>query len=97
MPPLAGDAEDGAAPVSDVGDPFEQSFALATINELDRAVVLDAEARGGVCDGDDGFVWSASHLEEKLVLLRMQACFKRGRFTEEKEAAEFEAKFRQSA
>lgn len=92
-----GDAENGAAAVGEIFGAFEQVLAHASVHEFYGAVVPEAEALGRVSDGDGSILRRAGHLEEQLVLLRLEACFHGGLLTEEEEAAQLEAEVRQSA
>ncbi len=93
----AGDTEDCAAAVGRIFPALEQVLALAAVHQLDGAVVLEAEAPGGVGDGDGGFIGRAGHLEKQLVLLGLEAGFDRGLLTEVEEAAQLKAEVRQGA
>ena len=84
---FAGDAEDGAATVFLIDGAFEKAFALAAVDELYGAVVLEAEALSGVGDGDGGGCGRAGDLEQELMLLWMEAGGKGGVLTEVGEGA----------
>lgn len=81
------DVEKGTALVFSVGFAREQALAHGAIDELNSRVVAQAEAFGGVGDGDRGSGGRAGDLKEKLVLLGLQAGLGGRGFTEVQEAA----------
>ena len=66
------DSQNRASPVLIVSGTVEQAFALGAIDEFDRAVVLEAEARSRIRNGYDRVVWGSRNLQEQLMLLRLQ-------------------------
>lgn len=88
---FAGYAEDGAALVVCIDGAGQQAFALGAVDELDGAVVLQAEAGGGVGDGDGRALRSACNLQQELMLLRLKAGGEGRAFTEVEEAAQLMA------
>jgi len=68
---FACDTQDCPSPVVAVSLPREQSFALGPVHKLNRAVVFQLKAAGGVGDGHRCPLRRSSHLQQKLVLLRV--------------------------
>lgn len=94
---LAGDVEDCAAAVGGIFGAFQQVFAHAAVHQLDGAVMPEAQALGRIGDGDGSVFRRAGHLEEQLVLLRLEARFHGGLLAEEEEAAQLEAEIGEGA
>jgi hypothetical protein len=94
---LAGDTEDGAALVDCVLGAGEEALTLGAIDEFDDAVVLEAEAGGGVGDGYGRRFRSACDLQKKLMLLRLESGGEGCALGEVKEAAQLEAEVGESA
>jgi hypothetical protein len=94
LPPFAGDAEDGAATVTEINDALEEAFALRAINEFDSTIVFESKPCGGVGNRNDSSLRSACYLQEELMLLRMQTCLHSCRFAKEEETAQFEPELR---
>ncbi len=93
LPTLARQAEDGATFVFLVNGSLDEVFAFGAIDQLNSAVVLETEMARGICDRNWGAIGDPGNLEQKLMLLRMQASGDRCIFTELKKFSELEAKF----
>lgn len=88
---MRGDAEQNPAPVSGVFGAEEQALGDGAIDELDGAVVPEAEPLGRV--GDRRFLTfrDAGYLEQQLMLLRLQAGVVRGFLAEMQKDSELVA------
>ena len=73
----------------------KETFSLGSIYKFNRAIVFQPQAFGRVGNGDSPPLGSSRDLQEKLMLLWMQAHFLRSAFAEVQEAAQLEAKLRQ--
>jgi len=89
--------ENGAALVVLVGRSLDEFLAFRAVNQLDGAVVLQPEAAGCIGNRDGGSFSGAGNLEQKLMLLRMQACVDRRIFAELHELTKLESEISQRA
>ena len=95
LPTFACQAEDGAALVVLVDGSLDEVFAFGAIDQLHSAVVLEAETAGSIGDRDGRAFSSTGNLEQKLVLLRLEASGDRCVFAELEKFSKFKSKFRQ--
>jgi len=72
---FASDAQDRSTFVLDISPAFQKSFALGTVDEFYSAVVSQRQSLGGVRNRHCRILGCSSHLEKKLMLLRLQSCF----------------------
>ncbi len=84
-----------AAPVVGVCFAGQESFTYRAVDKLDRAVVLQPHALGGIRDGHGHPFRRAGHLQQKLVLLRLQSYLEGCAFAEMQEPAELITKVSQ--
>lgn len=91
------DTQDCAPLISGVLSTFEQSLTLRSIHKLNGAVVLQSQSLGSISYRHHCSLGSPSHLQEKLVLFRLQSCAQRRAFAEMQKAAQFKTKLSQSA
>jgi len=73
LPPLAREAQDGAAFIFLVCSSLDQIFSLRPVDQFNCAVVLQAEPICRIGDCDRCFVRRTCNLEKQLVLLRLKA------------------------
>ena len=97
LPAFGREVQNRAPLVAGIGFPGKKAFAGGAVDQLDGAVVPEAKALGGVGDGDRGALRRAGHLEQQLVLLRLQSDLRGGRLAELEEAAQFVAEVGQGA
>jgi hypothetical protein len=90
------DGEEDAAAVERVFAAGEEAFGDGAVGELDYGVVAEAEALGGVGDGEDCVCGGAGDLQEELVLLGMQIDLLGGLLAEVEEGSELVAKVSES-
>jgi hypothetical protein len=88
---FARDAEDDDSLVVGIGGAGEQTFVLGAVNELDDAVVLQAETGGGVGNAYGRCFGRSGDLQEELMLLRLKSSGKGGTLGEMKKAAQLKA------
>lgn len=92
LPALTREAEDGAPLVLLVDGSLDEVFAFGAINQLNGAVVLQSETAGSIGDRNGSAFGRTGNLEQKLMLLRLQASCNRCIFAELEEFSEFESK-----
>ncbi len=68
-----------------------QPRQFTPLTEFDSSVVSETHYFGYVADGDQGSIWSSGNLQQKLVLLRLQASRSRSLFAELQEPPDFAA------
>src|SRR5207302_9336895 len=73
------------------------AHAPRAIHQFDRAVMPQAKPRGGISDGYRRAFRGSRHLQQQLVLLRMQPGMERGRLAEMQEAAQLIAEISQGS
>jgi hypothetical protein len=91
---FASNAQDRSPFVLSIRCSVQQSFAFGAINEFHGTVVLQPEPLGSIRDRYGRRFGSSYHLEKKLMLLRVQSCFKSRGFAKEQKAPQFKAKLR---
>lgn len=82
LPAFACQVQEGSALVFLVRRSCDQFLTFQAVDQFNRAVVLEAEAACRIGDGDGCAFGSSCHLEEQLVLLRLQAGVERSAFAE---------------
>ncbi len=73
----------------------QKALPLRPVDEFNRAIVLQAESLGGIRNGYGSRFRCTRHLQEKLVLLRLQSGFQGCGFAEMQESSHFKAKLSQ--
>ena len=86
-----GEMEDDAAAVDGIAGAAEEAGFFAALTELDGGVMAEAEAFGDVGDGYEGGVGGAGDLQQKLMLLGLEASLGGALLAEVEEFAEFVA------
>jgi len=89
--------QDRSALVGRIFRSSEETFAFGPIDEFPRTVVFQPQAFGGVCNRDRCSLRGSRDLQEKLMLLRVQARFLRSAFAEMQKSAYLEPKFSQGS
>jgi len=89
---LARDSQNCPPPVVHVRCPHQQAFALGTIDQFDRAIVLQAKPLSSVGDRHGLILRGPCHLQQKLMLLRLETRFQRRALAEVQEPPQFESK-----
>ena len=95
LPALARHVEDSATLVVLVDGSLDQVFALGAIDQFNGAVVPETEMARGIGDGNGRAFRGTGDLEQKLMLLRLQASGDRCIFAELEEFSQLKSKFRQ--
>ena len=95
LPALARHVEDSATLVVLVDGSLDEVFTLGAIDQFNGAVVLETEMARGIGDSNGRAFRGAGDLEQKLMLLRLQAGGDRCIFAELKEFSQLKSKFRQ--
>lgn len=93
---LARHVEDGATLVVLVDSSFDEIFAFGAIDQFYGAVVFETEAARSIGNRHGRAFGGSGNLEQKLMLLRLQAGGDRCIFAELEEFSEFKSKFCQS-
>ena len=90
-------ADPHLALVAGAGVPGDRTAALQTVDEFDRAVMLNEQPRRDFADGRLSLLRQAVHREQQLVLLRLDAVFPGLGFAKVQKPPDLPAKLGQGA